>query len=548
MKRILGTLALCATALAPAAAGARGLGVEVWTDRGHEAVYQPGDGMNVEVRASDDSYLLVYEIDTEGYVRVLHPYQGRAPFVEGGRTLTVPDPRADVELVVQQTVGQSYIVAIAALDPFRALPWYLRPHSAQAEALGYLGELDDDEGITAEGRIVGDPFVAMERIRRRVLADPDDDEAFATAYTSYYVHAEVKYPRYLCYDCHRPDRWAWWDGFDPYYADCSVFRFRVNWSWYWGPSYWFGHVPHFVYVYRPDCPPRYRRHFEAGIWHSAWDGWNRWCEIWGAGGLRRYKTAPPASYVPPQRWKDAAVRLPAGRATPPGFLVAGSRHRDAASGRLPIGRSRPADRDGRGFGDGRTRWTQGADRPGAPPAGEREGRAGRERGERRPADRPRREEGGAREARDRRDAPEARPRERRDETPRVRETRPERRDETPRVRESAPPRRDEGRRRLGFEPGARFERPAAPAARFEPAPRFERPAPEARAPRFERSWTAPARPAPEAPRTYRPDPPARESRSAPEAPRVERREAPARPEPAPARPSRSDFPARRERR
>ena len=42
--------------------------------------------------------------------------------------------------------------------------------------------------MTAEGRIVGDPFVAMERIRRRVLSDPDNDEAFATAYTSYYIH------------------------------------------------------------------------------------------------------------------------------------------------------------------------------------------------------------------------------------------------------------------------------------------------------------------------------------------------------------------------
>lgn len=394
-------LALAAGALLCLAAGpatARGLGVEVWTDRGNDAVYQPGDGMTVKVRTSDDAWLLVYEIDTEGAVRVLYPDRARGEMVRGQQTLMVPDPRADIELVVQQSVGQSYIVAIASREPFGAMPWYLRPYSAQEEALGYFGGPDDDEGITAEGRIVGDPFVAMERIRRRVLDSPDDDEAFASAYTSYYVHTEVRYPRYVCYDCHRPNRWAWWDGFDPYYTDCSVFTFRVNWSWYWGPSYWFGHVPYYVYVYRPDCPPRYRRHFDSGVWYSAWDGWNRWCDLWGNDGLRRYKTRAPADYIPPAKWKEVAVRMPAERSKPPGYLGTG-RSRDGMSSRLPSGRSRPSGDVPTGRTDapgGRTRWSD--DTPVRPsgdrqPArrDDREGDAGRvqrperDRGERQPA-------------------------------------------------------------------------------------------------------------------------------------------------------------------
>ena len=84
--------------------------------------------------------------------------------------------------------------------------------------------------------------------------DPNDRDDFATTYTSYYVHERVRYPRYMCYDCHRPGYWQWWDGFDPYYSTCSVFDFRVNWGWAWGPTYWFNAVPYYVYIVRHDCP------------------------------------------------------------------------------------------------------------------------------------------------------------------------------------------------------------------------------------------------------------------------------------------------------
>ena len=102
---------------------------------------------------------------------------------------------------------------------------------------------------------MGDPYVAMERIRRIVLGRADDEDLFTSSYTAYYVGHEVRYPRYICNDCHRPGRYNWWTGFDPYYTTCSVFDFRVNWSWGWGPRYWNGSVPYFVYVYRDDCPP-----------------------------------------------------------------------------------------------------------------------------------------------------------------------------------------------------------------------------------------------------------------------------------------------------
>jgi len=332
MKRLAGWIGLAvACALAPTPASARGLGIEVWTDRGNDAVYQPGDAMQLRTRATDDCYLLVYEIDSDGYVHVLFPYSGRRGFVEARTTTKVPADDSNVDLVVEKATGEGYLVAIASREPFQDLPAYLRPYDPQGDDVGYVNQPDEDDGVMNDGRIVGDPFVAMERIRRRVLRDPSDEDQFATAYTTYYVHEQVRYPRYVCYDCHRPNYWSWWDGFDPYYSRCSVVDFRVNWSWGWGPAYWNGSVPYFVFVPRGDCPPRWRF---SGPWVSSWDGWRRWNQIWG-GPLTRYKSPPPAGYVPPSKyanWKGGQV------APPPGFLATNNPRWRNVPGGVAVGR------------------------------------------------------------------------------------------------------------------------------------------------------------------------------------------------------------------
>lgn len=330
---ILGAL-MIGLVLAPPAARARAMSVDVWTDRGKDAVYEPGEPVEIKVRASDDGYLLVYDIDSEGYVRVLFPYEGGSGYIAGRRSYRVPPYQSGLQLVVQGPVGQGYVVAIVSREPFNALPGFLRPYDPQAEGAGYVGEEDDDADVTADGRIMGDPFVAMERIRRQVLPDANDPEVFTTAYTSYYIHQPVRYPRYLCNDCHRPNNWAWWDGFDPYYTNCSAFDFRVYWGWSWGPRYWFGTVPYFCYV--PRCYPcaPYDRPY-----YTSWNGQRQWNTLW-SGHLTRYKTPPPAGYTPPNRydwsrWKDS-------KPLPPGFLpgqyVKGA---DGVRLRVPVGANRP---------------------------------------------------------------------------------------------------------------------------------------------------------------------------------------------------------------
>ena len=373
-------LALVATLFLVAAAPvtARNIDVEVWTDRGDDAVYQAGEAMRVKVRTSADAYLLVYEIDTDGDVNLLYPWKRGSGRVEARRTLRLPPDESDHQLVVEQETGQGFLVAVASEQPFRDLPWFLRPFDPQAASVGYEGApegQDVEEGFDEDGRIVGDPYVAMERIRRRVMSDPGDTERFATAYSTYYVHEQVRYPRYLCNDCHRPNRWAWWPGFDPYYAHCSVMDFRVNWSWYWGPHIWTTYVPYYYYVVRTDCPPRYRPWIGSRNRFSSWDGWDRFGNLWG-GQLRRYKPAPaPVSYSPPPPrgmiWRQGS--------TPPGFVPKDVQRQTKEPGTRPqtwlkrdVGGGRAVWKEGaRPLPDGRTVWKEGArprpdGRPGAP--------------------------------------------------------------------------------------------------------------------------------------------------------------------------------------
>lgn len=369
-------LLVLATCVATTAvtAGAQTLNVKIRSDRGDGAVYQPGDAISLSVKTNRDANLIVYEIDAEGSVHVLFPTEGNDTSIDGGTALQLPESN-DEQMVVEGPVGEGFIVAIASDEPFRQLPWYLRPPDPRAQELGYTSSDErESEGVTSDGKIVGDPFVAMERIRRAVLAEGVNSHTFATAYTSYYVHNEVRYPRYLCNDCHRPGYYSWWDGFDPYYANCSAFEFRVNSNWWWGPTYWSGYVPYYAYVYRTDCPPRYRpQGSRGGVWYSSWDGWKRWTTTWG-GPLRRYKTPPPAGYVAPADWRGRTAGRGAGNSDgggstlPPGYFASAHDRWNRTSqpgGGQPSGIRRervggaPSDGSGGGAREWRTRGGSG---------------------------------------------------------------------------------------------------------------------------------------------------------------------------------------------
>src|SRR5262245_53674212 len=151
----LALAAVMFAAVLPASAFARALGLEVWTDRGDDAVYQPGEAMLVKVRATEDAYLIVYEIDSDGHISVLYPWRRGSNMVEGHRTYRLPPDDSGYELAVEKSVGEGYLVAVASRRPFRDLPWYLRPYDPQAEGNGYENRDDEEEGFDRDGNVVG---------------------------------------------------------------------------------------------------------------------------------------------------------------------------------------------------------------------------------------------------------------------------------------------------------------------------------------------------------------------------------------------------------
>ncbi|HET9951568.1 MAG TPA: DUF4384 domain-containing protein [Candidatus Eisenbacteria bacterium] len=274
-------LAALAAVFAPAPAGAAEKvpssqnrpSVDVWINKEEGGVFTSGERMQVFFRSSQDAYVLIYNIDTEGYIHLIYPFRPDDPMlVRGGETYRVPSRHDPYDLVAEGPVGMEYVVAIASPLPFQNLPWYLAPGSVQDSRdrtdAAAEGERDDlDQGV-----IVGDPYVGMENLHRRIVP-PERDDQVATDNTFFYIERRVEYPRYVCADCHHRTYW-----FDPYVDYCSVVEIRIDATWARYAPVYYGYGParpRYYYQMRPSAPSRYQ-------------GWKeRWSSLDGNSTLRQ---------------------------------------------------------------------------------------------------------------------------------------------------------------------------------------------------------------------------------------------------------------------
>lgn len=229
--------------------------IDVWTNKEEGGVYRQGEPMRVFFRPSADSYVLIYNIDTEGYIHLVYPYGPDDPdLLEGGRTYQVPSRNDPYDLVADGPTGIEYVVALASPFPFRDLPWYLTGRTEGRNPDEYEDEEYEDSGV-----IVGDPYVAMDRIVRRIVPRGREDEV-ATADTYFYIERRVEYPRYVCADCHSYRGW-----YDPYGDICSVVSIRIDAGWaHYRPLRWSVLRPRYFYMVRSTAPTRYRQ------WKERW--------------------------------------------------------------------------------------------------------------------------------------------------------------------------------------------------------------------------------------------------------------------------------------
>src|SRR5437773_294975 len=160
--------------------------VEVWTDGG-DSPYTSGQGVRTHFRADRDAFVTILRVDTDGRVRVLFP---REPwednFARGGRDYEVQGGDDRHAFYVDDYPGVGYLFAVASADPFVYDGIQSRDHW--------------DYRLIADGRVRGDPYVALTDLAQRIVPDGYSDWDYDI--TPYYVQQHYDYPRFLCYDCH----------------------------------------------------------------------------------------------------------------------------------------------------------------------------------------------------------------------------------------------------------------------------------------------------------------------------------------------------------
>jgi len=123
----------------------RDLQIWIWPDRGEGASYFPGETIYMNVEATRDCFLILYNIDTRGNMRILFPYDPWDDnFVRGGEVVTFPRDWDGYEWTVDGPEGVEYVQAIASEFPINPPDWpiYMRSNS-RGGAISYDRDLRD---------------------------------------------------------------------------------------------------------------------------------------------------------------------------------------------------------------------------------------------------------------------------------------------------------------------------------------------------------------------------------------------------------------------
>ena len=171
------------------------------------------DGVSVSFESTRDGFVTVFRVDTDGRLRVLYPREPwQDNFAVAGRRYRVENrstqhgPHA---FVVDDYPGVGYVFAIVSAERFDYAAYVRNDHWEYRNAAN-------------NGRITGDPYVALVEVVERMV--PSEDVPWAFDVVPYFVEQQFEYPRFLCYDCHAYATYPRWD---PYRDWCGTFRIVI---------------------------------------------------------------------------------------------------------------------------------------------------------------------------------------------------------------------------------------------------------------------------------------------------------------------------------
>ncbi len=170
---------------------------------GKGAVFRPGRDINLTFQTSKDAYVVIYNIDSEGYVNLLFPADGKLKRVNGRKVYFLPEQGSGIYWETGDKTGVEYIHAVAVSngDQIALDELYFLAQSRKKS---------DDERF----KIDMDPFLAFNMIDEEIALDAENNPP-STDFTYFYINRKVDYPRYLCDSCHGKGKIS-----DPYAMEC----------------------------------------------------------------------------------------------------------------------------------------------------------------------------------------------------------------------------------------------------------------------------------------------------------------------------------------
>lgn len=152
------------------------------------SILSPGEQISFTYQTSDDAMVVLFNIDTEGYVHLLHPFDGVPTVARARETYRVP--AGGDKLLVSGETGMEFIFALTIPD-----------RSALDETeLQYLRAVEN-RPLEERYRIDGDPFLAANIIAGELVRGISHRDGVFLDYAYFYVNQRVDHPCYLCGEC-----------------------------------------------------------------------------------------------------------------------------------------------------------------------------------------------------------------------------------------------------------------------------------------------------------------------------------------------------------
>ncbi|HKP50186.1 MAG TPA: DUF4384 domain-containing protein, partial [Gemmatimonadales bacterium] len=221
--------------------------IQLWLS--NDGRFLPGDRAKVEVRTEEDGYLLILQVDPEGYLRVLFPVDpDKDNFARGGKRYEVKG-RGGREAFEADAKGRGTVYAAVAREPFRFEGFVTGDHW--------------DYGALAPSRLAKDPEQELNDLVRRMAQGDFDYDLLnydVVEHTEYAANYSSHYYGSAYYD-----PWCYSFCGAAYYGSPFGISFSFGWPYrsYRYDPYFYAYNPFYnpffynPYYYAPAYYPRY---------------------------------------------------------------------------------------------------------------------------------------------------------------------------------------------------------------------------------------------------------------------------------------------------